>query len=252
MQDAKQNVPFHWENGAWKILREMLTSPGFLIQHQIDPFNDFLDKGLANVIEQFNPIILNYDFITEQKFFKFKQDSKYHQNDNWIEYRELSDIHKLFKDKYSIINNQITTIDLSEQLGTPNDKDQLLQTEFKEFVEEHLEFKTIDVNKHRYDLEINIYFNSITPPVIYENNGSQKVMYPNEARARNFTYASNTFIDFHFKTRERFGEAFCNTKEHPVIIIPKVTCGKLPIMLGSKACILASKTYNKKIDYEEC
>ena len=23
-------------------------------------------------------------------------------------------------------------------------------------------------------------------------------------------------------------------------------------MLGSKACILASKTYNKKIDYEEC
>ena len=77
-------------------------------------------------------------------------------------------------------------------------------------------------------------------------------MYPNEARARNFTYASNTFIDFHFKTKERFGEAFCNIKEHPVTIIPKVTCGKLPIMLGSKACILASKTYNKKIDYEEC
>lgn len=252
MTDSEQSKSFDWQNGAWKILKEMLTSPGFLIQHQIGPFNDFLDKGLPNVIEQFNPITLNYDFITEQKFFKFKSDSKYYENDNWIEYRELSDIHKIFKDKYSIVNNQITTIDLSEQLGTPNDKDQLLQTEFQEFVEEHLEFKTIEVNKHRYDLEINIYFNSITPPVIYENNGSQKVMYPNEARARNFTYASNTFIDFHFKTIERYGESFCNTKEHPVTIIPKVTCGKLPIMLGSKACILSSKTYNRKIDYEEC
>ena len=38
----------------------------------------------------------------------------------------------------------------------------------------------------------------------------------------------DTFIDFHFKTKERFGEAFCNIKEHPVTIIPKVTCGKLP------------------------
>ena len=252
MRDAKENNSFDWQNGAWKILREMLTSPGFLIQHQIGPFNDFLDKGLPNVIEQFNPIILNYDFITEQKFFRFKSDSKYFQKDEWIEYRELSDINKIFKDKYSIVNNQITTIDLSEQLGTPNDKHQLLQTEFQEFVEQHLEFKTIDVNKHRYDLEINIYFNSITPPVIYENNGSQKIMYPNEARARNFTYASNTFIDFHFKTRERFGEAFCNIKDHPVTVINKVTCGKLPIMLGSKACILSSKTYNRKIDYEEC
>ena len=75
MRDAKENISFDWQNGAWKILREMLTSPGFLIQHQIGPFNDFLDKGLPNVIEQFNPIILNYDFITEQKFFRFKSDS---------------------------------------------------------------------------------------------------------------------------------------------------------------------------------
>ena len=79
MRNAKENIPFDWQNGAWKILREMLTSPGFLIQHQIGPFNDFLDKGLGNVIEQFNPIILNYDFITEQKFFRFKEDSKHFQ-----------------------------------------------------------------------------------------------------------------------------------------------------------------------------
>ena len=80
MTDSEQSKSFDWQNGAWKILKEMLTSPGFLIQHQIGPFNDFLDKGLPNVIEQFNPITLNYDFITEQKFFKFKTDSKYYEN----------------------------------------------------------------------------------------------------------------------------------------------------------------------------
>jgi DNA-directed RNA polymerase II subunit RPB2 len=253
MPDIHKPTQYDWEPAAWKILKEMLNSPGFLIQHQIGHFNDFLDRGLSNVIEQFNPIVLNYDFIQDQQFFRFKDDSAYNKPDSdWVEYRELSDIHKIFKDNYSIVNNQISTIDLSEQLTSSNDKEELLQTEFHEFVQEHLEFKTIEVNKHRYDLEISIFFNSITPPVIYENNGSQKVMYPNEARARNFTYASNTFVDFHFKTRERCGEAFCNIKEHPVTIIQKVTCGKLPIMLGSKACILSTKTYNKRIDYEEC
>ena len=111
----------------------------------------------------------------------------------------------MFKDDYSIINNQITTVDLSEHLNISSDKDELIQTEFKEFIEEHLEFKTIDVNKHRYDLEIKVFFNSLVPPTIYENNGSQKKMYPNEARLRNFTYASNLYINVVYKTIERIG-----------------------------------------------
>ena len=58
---------FQWEKAAWKILKQMMEEPSFLIQHQIGPFND-LDKGLKNVIEQFNPITLNYDFVQEQNF----------------------------------------------------------------------------------------------------------------------------------------------------------------------------------------
>lgn len=252
MSIEKDYNNFDWEKGAWEILKNMMKEPRFLIQHQIGPFNDFLDKGLRNVIEQFNPIILNYDFIQEQKFYKFKDNSKYNDSKGWIEYRELSDINKIFKNQYSIINNQITTVDLSEHLTLSQEKDQLLQAEFQEFVQDHLEFKVIEVNKHRYDLEISIYFNSITPPVIYENNGSQKIMFPNEARLRNFTYASNTYVDVHFTTKERIGEGLNEIKTFPKTIISKVTCGKLPIMLGSKACILATQTSNKKIDYEEC
>ena len=95
---------FNWDDGWRTILKVMNLEPGFLVQHQINPFNDFLDKGLKNVIEQFNPIILNYDYVMQQKFYKFKETSKYSNNTEWIEYKELSDIYKMFKDDYSIIN----------------------------------------------------------------------------------------------------------------------------------------------------
>lgn len=259
--DLENQKEFNWENSAWNVLKTMMKEPNFLIQHQIGTFNDFLDKGLKNVIEQFNPIILNYDFTCQQKLYKFKEESKFYDceqwkslvvEDDWIEYKELSDIYKLFKDHYSFINNKITTVDLSEHLSISSEKEALLQTEFKEFVENNLEFKTVQVNKHRFDLEIEIYLNSITPPTIYENNGSQKIMYPNEARLRNFTYGSTVFIDFRFVTKERYGIGLENLKENSPTTIHKVQCGKLPIMLGSKACILSSLSYNKKIDYEEC
>ena len=244
---------YDWETGAWNVLKLMMKEPNFLIQHQIGPFNDFLDKGLKNVIEQFNPISLNYDFVSKQLFYRFRENSKYTpKENNWVEYVELTDIYKIFKEHFSIINNKVTTIDLSEHLGNNNDKETLLKAEFKDFIEQHIEFKTLDVNKHRYDLEINIYFNSLTPPTIYENNGSQKLMYPNEARLRNFTYASTIYVDVEFKVKERVGEGLVEEKDSIKKTIPKVNCGKLPIMLGSKACILANKTFNKRIDYEEC
>ena len=73
--------------------------------------------------------------LLKTKFFKFKEDSKYNDNSDWIEYIELTDLYKMFKDKYSIINNNITT-DLSEHLNKYTDKDKLLHTEFQEFIQD--------------------------------------------------------------------------------------------------------------------
>ena len=106
-----------------------MKEPKFLIHHQINSFNLFLDKGLKNIIEQFNPIFLNYDFVTQQKFYRFKEESKYVDlsNNSWIEYNELPDLFKMFKNTYSIVNNQITTVDLSEHLSAANEKEKLLK-----------------------------------------------------------------------------------------------------------------------------
>ena len=53
----------------------------------------------------------------------------------------------------------------------------------------------------KYELEIIITFDNfgIYRPQIHENNGSTKLMFPQDARLRNFTYASNMTIDMNIK-----------------------------------------------------
>jgi DNA-directed RNA polymerase beta subunit len=59
----------------------------------------------------------------------------------------------------------------------------------------------------KYSLEINLRFQNfqLNRPQIFENNGSTKVMFPNEARLRNFTYSSTTTIDIHIQYIVRSG-----------------------------------------------
>ena len=54
------------------------------------------------------------------------------------------------------------------------------------------EKKNIYAEKNDYPLKITITFNNfkIFRPQIHENNGATKLMYPHEARLRNFTYSS--------------------------------------------------------------
>jgi DNA-directed RNA polymerase beta subunit len=85
----------------------------------------------------------------------------------------------------------------------------------------------------------------MNPPQIHEATGATKIMMPNEARLRNFTYASTMHIDVHVKYIIRDGVN--PAKEAPRIIektLSKVNIGKMPIMLKSSACIL---TQNRNI-----
>ena len=70
-----------------------------------------------------------------------------------------------------------------------------------------------------------------------KNNGATKIMMPQEARERNFTYSSNMTININVKIIIRSGD-----KMNDVQVIhnklPNITIGKLPIMLKSKICVL--------------
>ena len=93
---------------------------------------------------------------------------------------------------------------------------------------------------NNYFLEINISFVNfkLYPPQIHENNGATKTMYPQEAKIRNFTYASTMAVDINIQYIVR------NTisMEEPKIIektLNKINIGKLPIMVKSSICMLS-------------
>ena len=98
-----------------------------------------------------------------------------------------------------------------------------------------------DLNKElkKYRLEIFITFENLNifRPQIHENNGATKLMFPQEARLRNFTYSSNMTIDLNIKYIIRTGDELENIQTL-YKIIKGVNIGKLPIMLRSNICVL--------------
>ena len=103
-------------------------------------------------------------------------------------------------------------------------------------------------DKEKYFLEVFISFTNfkLYLPQIHENNGATKMMLPQEAKLRNFTYASTMTVDVNIEYVVRNTENMETTK---VIkkVLPKINIGKLPIMLKSSVCVL---TQNKHISHQ--
>ena len=105
----------------------------------------------------------------------------------------------------------------------------------------------------KYALEMFITFENfhIYRPQIHENNGAIKLMFPQEARLRNFTYASAMTIDINIKYIIRNGEGLLNTSTF-YKTLPKIHIGKLPIMLKSNICVLNQYKYVDNQHTGEC
>jgi len=101
-----------------------------------------------------------------------------------------------------------------------------------------------DNKSGKYFLEMFVTFENfhIYRPQIHENNGAIKLMFPQEARLRNFTYASAMTIDINIKYIIRDGDNLENVKTL-YKTLPKIHIGKLPIMLKSNICVLNQYKY---------
>ena len=98
--------------------------------------------------------------------------------------------------------------------------------------------------KEMYFLEVSVAFANfkLYPPQIHENNGATKIMLPQEAKLRNFTYASTMTVDINITYTVRNTE----NMDVPKIIektLPKINIGKLPIMLKSSLCMLVQNKH---------
>lgn len=106
---------------------------------------------------------------------------------------------------------------------------------------------------NQYFLEVQLSFSNfkIYPPQIYENNGATKIMLPQEAKLRNFTYASTMTVDVNIQYIVRNTEAM----DTPKIItktLPKINIGKMPIMLKSSICVLSQNKHIHSSFTGEC
>jgi DNA-directed RNA polymerase beta subunit len=161
---------FDWEKDTWEVIKLLLTRDDYLIKHQLDSFNDFKDRLLANIIQHYNPIKLNY-------------------------------------------------------LQQPN-------------------------GQFQYSIELRFGDIHLAPASIHENNGSLKVMLPNEARKRSFTYSANQYVDLYIKTMVLVEGTTYEIEEK---CLKKIQFGKIPIMLHSNhLCVLSKKDNQTLKDFEEC
>ena len=81
-------------------------------------------------------------------------------------------------------------------------------------------------------------------PMFYEND-TQKIMYPNDARLRNMTYAFSIHasLTFTFKMKQEEQEEFTT---------PPILIGYIPIMVQSKQCILHAMPPEVRFNMGEC
>jgi DNA-directed RNA polymerase II subunit RPB2 len=107
--------------------------------------------------------------------------------------------------------------------------------------------------KDLYTLETSISFENFKmfPPQIHENNGATKIMLPQEAKLRNFTYASSMAIDVKVRYTIRDGENL-NVPRIIEKVLPKINIGKMPIMLKSTNCVLTQNKHVQSIHTGEC
>ena len=103
-----------------------------------------------------------------------------------------------------------------------------------------------DKTTRRHSLEVEVNFTNLylSRPQIHENTGATKILFPQEARLRNFTYSSMMTVDMNVKYIVRGTDSDQITTHHKVF--PKIQIGKMPIMLKSCICVL---TQHKHLDH---
>ena len=110
-----------------------------------------------------------------------------------------------------------------------------------------------DKDIKKYSLEMTATFVNIhvNRPQIHENNGATKLMFPQEARLRNFTYAASVVVDINIQYVVRSGPELDQTQYFHTTI-KQAHIGKVPVMLKSCLCVLTQYTHLSPEATGEC
>lgn len=81
MSNNKKDDFFDYEKDTWKINEIIIKE--HLINHLIESFNNFIDIDIPNIISQFSPQIIQYDFVPELN--KYKKEIHIYFEDHFLE-----------------------------------------------------------------------------------------------------------------------------------------------------------------------
>jgi DNA-directed RNA polymerase II subunit RPB2 len=166
-------------NKCWDFIKSYLSQnkEKYLIRHQLESYNNFIENDINNIIKEYNPIIVQKNY---------------------------SDL-----DEYNKIVYEIYLTDVK-----------------------------------------------VSTPIYKESQGSSHIMYPDDARKKNLTYSLPICVNVkqiikYYKNeeneeKEEKEEVVKNTS---TISIENLNIGNIPIMVGSKYCMLSK---NNKFNPAEC
>ena len=86
--------------------------------------------------------------------------------------------------------------------------------------------------------------------VAQENNGVARLLTPAEARLRNITYSASLYVDVEHQLRHRGDDGQWGEPDRQTL--RRLPLCKLPLMLGSKFCVLSDKSTSTRAELGEC
>ena len=229
------------ENISWILIDSFFKSdPNVLVNHQLKSYNDFFNNKLQQLLNEKNPIVLikEQDEITTFDKMKYFEEIK---NEDGL---KIPVTLEELKNKLSNRSNEVIE-KLWDSAGSKDGDDMIKKN------------SRIDY-KYRAELFMGgfngnkIYFGK---PIISDDNRGDHVMYPNEARLRNMTYAFTLHMDVDVKFKIFLpDEKIVGTHKvyEEVITLPKIYFGRFPIMLQSDLCVLNNLSNEVRYNMGEC
>jgi DNA-directed RNA polymerase II subunit RPB2 len=206
---------------SWKFLDLYFKeNPSFLITHHLDSYNDFFNNGLPQLLKEMNPI----------HFFKKQEKITIDKETRFV--------------GHSLPSGEeipITFDEMKEFFSDENDEQHKKRWETSKGKGS---VKTLNLEEYRYQAQIymggkegnRVYYGK---PVIYDENNETRIMYPNEARLRNFNYTFTIHLDVVIEYTLYVPKS---NGKHEIqkfdTTLNKVYLGKFPIMVQSDLCVL--------------
>ncbi len=220
---------------AWKLIHIYFRdNPRFIVNHHLESYNDFYNHGLSQLLREKNPI----HFFKERAMITIDKETKhvgFTQNGRSIPltYEEMLE---------HFTGQETAALKKLWKEGGAGPIKTLMQEEYKYQAKIFLGGKKGD----------KIYYGK---PVIYNEEGESRFMYPNEARLKNLSYCFTIHYDVDIEFTlflEKDDGSEKHVIEHHNTTIEHIFLGKFPIMLQSDQCILNGLAPTVRFNMGEC